>query len=117
MAGHACRCNDSVTLSAVLSSGRILSDVREMRPDFAVLQWRADDYTSRTPAAANALLVVEVADSTLRYDRDVKRRFYAEAGVREFWVVDVHARQILVHRGRPALPLRADADRRRECGR
>ncbi len=76
----------------------ILSDVSEPQPDFAVLQWRADDYTSRTPAAANALLVIEVSDSTLRYDRDVKRRFYAEAGVREFWVIDVHARQILVHR-------------------
>lgn len=42
--------------------------------------------------------MIEVSDSTLRYDRDVKRRFYADAGVREFWVVDGHARQILVYR-------------------
>ena len=76
----------------------VLSGVSEPQPDFAVLQWRADDYTSRTPSAADTLLVIEVADSTLRYDRDVKRRFCAEAGVPEFWVVDAHGRQILVHR-------------------
>ena len=48
-----------------------------------------------------------VSDPTLRYDRDVKQRFYADAGVREFWVADVHARQILVYRDPAALQYRS----------
>lgn len=73
----------------------ILSDVTEPRPDLALLRWRADDYMARTPTAADILLVVEVADSTLRYDRDFKLRFYARSAVPEVWIVDARARRIL----------------------
>lgn len=73
----------------------ILSDVTEPQPDLCVLRWRADDYMRRTPGAADTLLVVEVSDSTLRYDRDFKLRFYASAGVPEVWIVDARGRSIL----------------------
>ena len=73
----------------------ILSDVTEPQPDLAVLRWRADDYMARTPTAADTLLVVEVADSTLRYDRDFKLRFYARSAVPEVWIVDARGRRIL----------------------
>ena len=73
----------------------ILSEVTEPQPDLAVLRWRADDYMGRTPAAGDALLVVEVADTTLRYDRDFKLRFYASAAVAEVWIVDARGRRIL----------------------
>ncbi len=76
----------------------ILSDVTEPQPDFSLLRWRADDYMSAVPVAADTLLVIEVADSSLRYDRDVKLRFYAESGVPEVWIVDARRRQLLVHR-------------------
>jgi Uma2 family endonuclease len=76
-------------------SSVILSEVTEPQPDLAVLRWRADWYTSRTPTAADAALVIEVADSSLRYDRDVKLRYYARAGVPEAWVVDARGRCIL----------------------
>ena len=44
-------------------------------------------------------LVVEVADSSLRIDLGLKARIYARAGIREYWVVDVQGRRIVVHRG------------------
>jgi Uma2 family endonuclease len=77
----------------------ILSEVTEPQPDFSVLKWRSDDYMSATPTAADVLLVIEVADSSLRYDRDVKLRFYAESGVPEMWIVDARRRRLLVQRG------------------
>lgn len=76
----------------------ILSDVTEPQPDLSVLRWRGDDYMGATPVAADTLLVIEVADSTLRYDRDVKLRFYAESGVPEVWILDARRRQLLVYR-------------------
>jgi Uma2 family endonuclease len=47
--------------------------------------------------AADALLVVEVSDSSLRYDRDRKAKLYAALGVREYWVVDATTLQTIVH--------------------
>lgn len=73
----------------------ILSEVTEPQPDLAVLRWRADDYMSRVPTAADALLVIEVADFTLRYDRDHKLRFYSDSGVPEVWIVDARGRRAL----------------------
>ncbi|HEY0879525.1 MAG TPA: Uma2 family endonuclease [Zeimonas sp.] len=52
----------------------------------------------RVRRAADVLLVIEVADSSLRYDRDVKLRYYAESGVPEVWIVDARRRELLVHR-------------------
>jgi Uma2 family endonuclease len=76
-------------------SSVILGEFTEPQPDLAVLRWRADWYTGRTPTAADAVLVIEVADASLRYDRDVKLRYYARAGVPELWVVDARGRCIL----------------------
>ena len=76
----------------------ILSEVTEPQPDLSVLRWRGDDYMGAVPVAADTILVVEVADSTLRYDRDVKLRYYAESAVPEVWIVDARRRQLLVYR-------------------
>jgi Uma2 family endonuclease len=45
------------------------------------------------------LLLIEVADTSLGYDRTVKLRLYAEVGVPEYWIVDVAAEAVEVHRG------------------
>jgi Uma2 family endonuclease len=52
-----------------------------------------------TPAAADVFLVIEVALTTLAYDRDVKMGLYGRHGIPEAWLVDVDARTVLVHRG------------------
>lgn len=70
----------------------------EPQPDLVLLRPRPDFYTHGHPAGADAMLVVEVADSTLRYDRDVKMPLYARHGIPEAWLVDLAARVLHVHR-------------------
>ena len=65
-------------------------------PDFSWL--RHDDYFDKTPGPADVFLVVEVADSSLAKDRGLKARLYAEAGLSDYWIVNVPARCIEVRR-------------------
>ena len=58
-------------------------------PDVAVLRPRPDGYSESHPTPTDTLLVVEVADSSVLFDRNVKRRIYAGAGIPEYWVVDL----------------------------
>ncbi|MDP3909966.1 MAG: Uma2 family endonuclease, partial [Gemmatimonadales bacterium] len=67
------------------------------QPDVTVLQRRADRYRHH-PHARDILLVIEVADTTLAYDRDVKIPRYARAAVPEVWLVDLTADRIAVYR-------------------
>jgi Uma2 family endonuclease len=71
-----------------------VSDDSEPEPDVAVVS--AGDYSTRHPQTA--LLVIEVADSSLQKDRRVKAALYAAAGIPEFWLVDLAARRVDVHR-------------------
>jgi Uma2 family endonuclease len=75
-----------------------LAEDTEPQPDFTVLRRRAVPYKAREAWAEDALLVVEVADTSLAYDRSTKRRLYAEAGIPEYWVVDCATETIEVHR-------------------
>ena len=68
------------------------------QPDFTVVRPRADFYTARHPGAADTFLVVEVAESSLRYDRTVKLPLYARAGVPEYWIVDLTGRVLNAYR-------------------
>ena len=75
-----------------------LSERSEVYPDLMVLKYRPNFYADRIPNAQDALLVIEVSDSTLLFDRTVKLPRYAEAGVLEVWIVDLKAQRVLVHR-------------------
>jgi Uma2 family endonuclease len=66
------------------------------QPDLALL--RARSYISAGATVEDMLLVVEVADTTVRYDRTVKRSLYARAGIPEYWVVDANAESVDVYR-------------------
>jgi Uma2 family endonuclease len=61
----------------------------EPQPDLAILRRRADFYASERPGPADILLLVEVADTSLRFDRTVKLPLYARAGIGEVWIVDL----------------------------
>ncbi len=61
----------------------------ESEPDFAILKNRSDDYLSSHPESADVLLVMEVADSYLDYDRDVKMPLYAKAGISDYWIFNL----------------------------
>ncbi len=67
-------------------------------PDVMLLRYRADFYRGQLPTPADVLLVIEVSDTTLDYDRDVKTKLYAQAGIPETWVVDLNGERLLVFR-------------------
>ncbi len=70
-----------------------LDPYSEPQPDLALLEHRADFYATAHPGPANVLLVIEVADSSVPFDRAVKLPLYARSGVAEVWLVDlVHDR-------------------------
>jgi Uma2 family endonuclease len=66
-----------------------IGDDSEPQPDLLLLKPRPDWYSSDHPQRSDLLLVVEVADTTLRYDRQVKLPLYAEAGISEVWIVNL----------------------------
>ncbi len=70
----------------------------EPQPDLALIKPRTDDYLGSLPAASDVLLVIEVADTTLAYDRDVKMPLYAKHGIPEAWLIDVGAACLEMHR-------------------
>jgi Uma2 family endonuclease len=65
-------------------------------PDLALLRRRS--YKTGSPRPDDILLIVEVADSSLRYDRTTKLRLYARAGIREYWIVGVEGEWIELYR-------------------
>lgn len=63
-------------------------------PDLVLYKHRDDFYKGELPQPKDALLVVEVANTSLEYDREVKSKLYANAGVKEYWIVDVVANKL-----------------------
>jgi Uma2 family endonuclease len=70
----------------------------EPQPDIALLRPRPDFYRSSHPVPADVLLIVEVADTSLAYDTQIKLPLYAHHGIPEVWLVDLANRRFLVHR-------------------
>lgn len=67
-------------------------------PDLSVLVEPKVDYGRRHPRGDELLLAIEVADTTAQYDATTKRDMYARAGVPEYWVLDIGAPRLIVHR-------------------
>lgn len=61
----------------------------EPEPDFALIKNRDDDYLYGHPQPADVLLVMEVSDSSLDYDQDVKIPLYAQAGISDYWIFNL----------------------------
>lgn len=70
----------------------------ELQPDIMLLKPRADFYTGSHPLADDVLLLIEVADTSLRLDRRVKIPLYARVGIRETWLCDLVTGRVEVHR-------------------
>ncbi|NBB68979.1 MAG: Uma2 family endonuclease [Alphaproteobacteria bacterium] len=73
-----------------------VDDRSEPQPDLMLLRPRGDDYMRSHPRPADVLLLVEVANASLDYDRTVKAPLYARAGVAELWIVDLRSRAVEV---------------------
>ena len=106
--GHAAIVNGLNEALVVACAGRAIvspqNPVRldpssEPQPDLAVLRRRADFYASgERPGPDDILLLVEVADSSLRFDQTVKLPLYARAGIAELWIVDLKRRILTAYR-------------------
>jgi Uma2 family endonuclease len=73
------RCQDPITMP----------DNSEPEPDIVIARWRDDEYLDSHPVPADIILVIEVADSTLSFDRNTKAPLYAAAGISEYWIVNL----------------------------
>jgi Uma2 family endonuclease len=73
------RCQDPITLP----------NNSEPEPDIVIARLRSDNYVNSHPAPADIILVIEVADSTIKFDRDTKAPLYAAAGISEYWIVNL----------------------------
>ena len=71
-----------------------LSDESEPQPDVMLLKWRDDFYQGGHPSPEDILLLIEVSDTTIDYDRNTKLSAYARAGIPEVWIVSREDRRI-----------------------
>lgn len=88
-----------------------INRLSEPQPDLAVLQPRQDYYAIGHPGPEDVLLLIEVAETSANYDREVKLPLYARAGIPEVWLVDLEAGLVEVHR-RPSDELYRDTEHR-----
>lgn len=93
-------------LLAEVSGGRYFVSVQnpvalgkrnEPQPDLSLLRTRPVPTAEGPPGPEDVLLVIEVSDTTLSYDRDVKLPRYAQAGIPEVWIVDLERRRVEAH--------------------
>ncbi len=91
----AIRLADTATIS--IQDPIVLED-SEPEPDVVLLLPRDDFYAAAKPVARDVLLLIEVADASLEYDREVKSRLYARAAVPEYWIVNLRDWCVEVHR-------------------
>jgi len=103
---HSSLANTLIELLAYRTVGRAIASVQnpihlgpgsEPQPDFALLRHRQDRYKSRLPTAADVLLLVEIADTTLQSDRETKAPLYARHNIPEYWIINLPQRQIEIH--------------------
>jgi Uma2 family endonuclease len=74
-----------------------LGDFSEPQPDLMILRPDPNFYTERHPTAADVLLLIEVSDSTVNYDRKIKMPLYARHGIIESWLINLEKNCIEVY--------------------
>ena len=74
-----------------------LNERSEPQPDITILRRRDDFYAKRHPTPGDIFLVIEIADSSLEYDRSVKMPIYAKAGIQEVWLVNLLEKLVEVY--------------------
>lgn len=67
----------------------ILSENSEPEPDMVIARNTPDDYLASHPVPSDILLLIEIADSSLKYDQQVKLSVYAEAGIADYWIFNL----------------------------
>jgi Uma2 family endonuclease len=103
---HALCVNRLNTLLSAKLAGRAIISVQNPiqldeyslpQPDIALWKLPSDEYRDRLAGPSEVLLVIEVADSSLRHDRRAKTRLYGAAGIADYWIVNLSERRIEVY--------------------
>jgi Uma2 family endonuclease len=76
----------------------LINEISEPVPDVTLVKRRHDFYAEGHPTPSDILLIVEVSDSTLAYDRSIKLPLYARAGIVEVWIFNLQKDAIEAHR-------------------
>lgn len=76
-----------------------LDDLSEPEPDLCLARPRADLYSGAHPGPADVLLLIEVADSSIGYDRGIKLPLYARSGIAAVWILDLGRRLVEAYSG------------------
>lgn len=104
---HAWAVRTLINLLAPAAAGKALLDAQnppvlgghsQPQPDLLLLRPRPDGYRSALPRPEDVWLLIEVADSSLRFDREVKVPLYARHGIAEVWLFDLAQRCLEIHR-------------------
>ncbi|MGK7921175.1 MAG: Uma2 family endonuclease [Trichodesmium sp.] len=105
---HHANCVDSLTELFILRLGKTvtvrvqnpvrLNDNSEPQPDISLLERRLGSYRTRHPQPENVFLLIEVSDTTVKYDQEVKIPLYAENNIVEVWLVNLTEECLEVYR-------------------
>jgi Uma2 family endonuclease len=90
--------SDHVAVEAPVDVAPQDNPTNKPEPDLVVLKSPFKSFRSAPPQPGDLALVVEIADTTLRFDLTTKARLYARAGIPEYWVLDLNSRRMIVHR-------------------
>jgi len=74
-----------------------LANIQEPEPDVAVIRGKRQEFTKRHPGPADIVALIEVADSSLTFDRTTKQRLYSSAAIPVYWIVNLVDNQIEVY--------------------
>lgn len=88
--------NDEISLD--VQNPIVIKAHSEPEPDILILKFSEHDYAITKPTADDALVLIEVSDSTLKYDKTTKLRLYASANIPEYWVVNLNANCIEIYK-------------------
>lgn len=69
----------------------------EPEPDIAIAKYRKDCYRDKHPTPEDVFIAMEVSDTTLTKDRKIKKPLYAEAGIREYWIINILGKCVEVY--------------------
>jgi Uma2 family endonuclease len=96
--GEVCESEQFVNPDAPIDVAPEDNPTNEPEPDLVILAKPSREFQDANPRPGDLRLVVEISDSTLGFDLTTKAELYARAGILEYWVVDVAARRLVVHR-------------------
>lgn len=75
-----------------------LSSSSEPEPDVVIAKKKDDNYLAAHPTVEDIILIIEISDSTLKYDREIKLSLYAEAGINNYWIINLVDHNLEVYR-------------------